>query len=69
MPLNTEVGLDPGEILLHGELGTQFPPTQKGITVLHFSADAYCGQTVADLSNSSYVVDICEMLHIHTNMF
>ena len=40
MPLRMEVGLDPGHIVLDGDLAA-----------LHFSAHVYCGQTVAHLSN------------------
>ena len=50
MPLDTDVGLDPGHSVLDGDTaplplakGAQQPP--------HFSADVYCGETVAHLSN------------------
>jgi len=39
MPLGTEVGLGPGDIVLNGE-----PAPQKGAH-LQFSAHVYCGQT------------------------
>ena len=47
MPLSTEVGLGPGDIVLNGDPAT----TRKGHSSPHFSADVYCGQTVAHLSN------------------
>jgi len=36
MPLGTEVGLVPGDIVLDGELGTQLPATERGTAPLHF---------------------------------
>ena len=47
MPLGTEVGFGPGDIVLDGDLA----PVQKRGTAPHFSAHVYCGQTVAHLSN------------------
>ena len=49
MPLGTEIGLGPGDIVLDGD--TTLP--QKGVhqPPMHFSAHVYCGQTVALLSN------------------
>jgi len=45
MPLGTEVGLDPGHIVLDRD------PAQKGHTHRpQFLAHVYCGQTVALLS-------------------
>jgi len=49
MPLGTDVGLDPGNIVLDGDpapprKGAQKPPP-------HFSSHVYCGQVIADLSN------------------
>ena len=46
MPLGTEVGLGPGDIVLDGDSA----PTERGTAASHFSAHVYCGQTVADLS-------------------
>jgi len=46
IPLGTEVGLSPGDIVLDG---AQLPPPKKG-TRRQFSAHVYCGQTVAHLS-------------------
>jgi len=40
MPLGTEVGLSPGDIVLDGKSA----PPEKGHNP-HFSADIYCGQT------------------------
>jgi len=49
VPLCKEVDLGPGHIVLDGDpVGTQHPPTAAPP---HFSAHAYCGQTVAHLSN------------------
>jgi len=45
----TEVDLGPGDIVLDGELGTQFPPPEQRGTP-QFSAHVCCGQTVAHLS-------------------
>ena len=48
MPLGTEVGLGPGNVLD----GTQLPPIERGTTVpQHFLAHVYCGQKVAHLRN------------------
>ena len=47
MPLSTEVGLDPRDIVLNG---AQPLPPKKGEACPHFSAHVYCGQTVAHLS-------------------
>jgi len=44
MPLGTEVGLGPGHIVLHGELGTQLALPLKGHSP-QFSAHVSCGQT------------------------
>jgi len=46
MPLGTEVGFGPGDIVLHGD---QAPP-ERGTAAPFFSAHVYCGQTVAHLS-------------------
>jgi len=43
MPLDTEVGLGLGDIVLDGDLAPA--PQQKGGTVPQFSAHVYCGQT------------------------
>ena len=48
MPLGTEVGLGPGDIMLDWEPDI---PTEKGTAAPHFAAHVYCGQTVANLSN------------------
>jgi len=42
MPLGTEVGLGPGDIVLDGELA---PLHRKGHSSPHFSAHVYYGQT------------------------
>jgi len=49
MPLGTEVGLGPGDIVLDEDPA----PTERGTAALpkHFVAHVYCGQTVAHLSN------------------
>ena len=41
MPLGTEVGFGPGDIVLDGD--SSLPET--GVTAAHFSAHVYCGQT------------------------
>ena len=41
MPLGTEVGLGPGDIVLDGDPA----PLPKKATEPHFSAHVYCGQT------------------------
>ena len=44
MPLCTEVGLGPGDIVLDGDLA---PPQKKGTGALpHFATHVYCGQPV-----------------------
>ena len=49
MPLGTEVGLGPGDIVTYGD---PVPPSRKGAQQSpHFLAHVYCGQTVAHLSN------------------
>jgi len=48
MPLDKEVGLSPGNIVLDGDPVETQPPTAAP---LNFSAHVYCGQTVAHLSN------------------
>ena len=54
MPFGKEVGLGPGHIVLDGDpVGTQ-PPQQP----LPISDHAYCGQTVAHLSNCWALVDL-----------
>ena len=47
MPLGTEVGLVPGDMVLDG-----YPAPSRGNEhgSPHFLADVYCGQTVAHLS-------------------
>ena len=47
MPLDTEVGLGTGHIVLDGDPA----PQRKGAQQPHFSAHVYCGQTVAHVSN------------------
>ena len=46
MPLGTEVGLGPGDIVLDG---AQFLPKKAGARP-QFLTHVYCGQTVAHLS-------------------
>jgi len=53
MPLGTEVGLVPGDIVLDGDPA---PATERGTAAPHFSAHVYCGQTVAHLSNSCALI-------------
>jgi len=48
MPLGTEVGLGLGDVVLDGD---PVPPAESGTAAPDFSADVYCGQTVADLNN------------------
>jgi len=48
MPLGTEVGLGPGDIVLDGDPA---PPRKVADHTPHFSAHVCCGQTVAHLSN------------------
>jgi len=49
MPLGTEVGLGPGDIV---RWGPSSPPQKRGhSSPLHFSVHVYYGQTVAHLSN------------------
>jgi len=47
MPLGTEVGLDPGHIVLGGDPA---PPWKGQSSPPLFSARVYCGQMVAHLS-------------------
>ena len=49
MPIGTEVGLGPGNAVLHGDPA----PPRKGAqqTPSNFSAHVYCGQRVAQPSN------------------
>jgi len=47
MPLGTEVGLNPGDIVLQG---TQLSNGKVHSPLPHFSAHVYCGQTVAYIS-------------------
>ena len=48
MPLSTEVGLSPGDIVLDGDPAA--PPSRNKGAQPQFSAHVYCGQTVAHLS-------------------
>jgi len=48
MPLGTEVGLRPGDIVLVGDPAS---PNEKGHSSRHFLAHVYCGQMVAYLTN------------------
>jgi len=48
MPLGMEVGLDPGDIVLDGDLA---PSTEIGTAAAHSSVHVYCGEMVARLSN------------------
>jgi len=50
VPLGTEVGLDPGDIVLDGD-----PAPQRGAALPQFSTHVYCGQTVARLSGGSFI--------------
>ena len=47
MPLGKEVGLGPGHIMLDGDQVGTYPYSSPS----PLSAHAYCGQTVAHLSN------------------
>ena len=49
MPLDTEVGLGQGDIVLDGDPAP--PPKKKGHSSPPLLAHVYCGQTVAHLSN------------------
>jgi len=49
MPLGTQVGLGPSDIVLDGNSA---PATERATAARHFSAHVYCGETVAHLSNS-----------------
>ena len=53
MPLGTEVGLGPGDMVLDGDPA---PPTDRGTAASYFSAHVYCGETVAHLSNCCALV-------------
>ena len=46
MPLGTEVGLGPGDIVLDEDPA----PLKRDTAPSHFSAHVYCGQTIAYLS-------------------
>jgi len=48
MPLGTEVGLSPGDIVLDGNPAT---PMERGTAAPLFSARVYCGEVVVHLSN------------------
>ena len=48
MPLDTDVGLGPGDTVLDGDSAL---PHGKGHSSPHFSTHVYCGQTVVHLSN------------------
>jgi len=48
MPLGTEVGLGPGDFVLDGDPDA---PRKAAQQRPHFSAQVYCSQTVAHLSN------------------
>jgi len=55
MPLGTKVILSPGHIVLHGDPAPPSPP-KKGGAAPNFRP-AYCGQTVAHLSNCCALVN------------
>jgi len=48
IPLGTEVGLGPGDVVLDGDSALQRNRAQQPP---HFSAHVYCDQTIAHLSN------------------
>ena len=48
MPLNTEVGLGLGDIVLDGDSA---PPTERGTAAAHFLAHVCCGQMIAHPNN------------------
>ena len=48
MPLGTEVGLGPGDIVLYGDPA---PPMKRGTAAPPLLGHVYCGQTVAHLSH------------------
>jgi len=50
MPLGTEIGFGPGNIVLDGDPA---PPTERCTAAPHFSAHVYCGQTVAIISETA----------------
>ena len=61
MPLDTEVGLGPGDIVLDGDPA---PSTERGTAFPYFLADVciaahvYCDQTVAHLSNAELLFTV-----------
>jgi len=63
MPLGTEVGLGPGDIVLDGDAA----PPKWGTTAPLFSARVYCGQTVAHLSNCAALVIMCTALRFNVS--
>jgi len=57
MPLGREVGLGPGHIVLDADPA---PLPQRG-TAPQFSADVYCGQTVAHISATAEHLFVYEL--------
>ena len=51
MPLGTEVGLAPGDIVLDGDPQVEGRSSRPTFRPMSISAHVYCGQTVAHLSN------------------
>jgi len=65
MPLGTEVGLGPDDIVLDGDPAPPTGPTERGTEAsTYFSAHCYCGQTVAHLSvGPNVLVNATASLH------
>jgi len=60
MPLDVEVGLGPGDIVLDGDPA---PPTESGASARpHFLADVCCHKMVTHLSNCWAIVISCGRL-------
>jgi len=55
MPLSTEVGLGPGDIVLDGDPAY---PTERDTAGPYFSDHVYCGQAVVHLSNCRALVRV-----------
>jgi len=58
MPLGTEVGLGPGDIVLDGDPAASTEMAQLTAAPPHFSAHVYCGQVVAHLSNKENLAQL-----------
>jgi len=62
MPLGTEVGLGPGDIVLGGDPAPpkmgHSTPTFRFMSVVAFSAHVYCGQTVAHSAAAEHLLKV-----------